>query len=299
MKKIVLRVIGGLGNQLFCYAASRRLAIANDAELVLDSKTGFLRDIYKGVYLLDKFNIPCREANYFEMLYPFERYTRGFLKLINRKRAFEKRFYIEQQGLIFNEKILSLKPEKNIYIEGLWQSEMYFKDIEPTIRNELSLKPLTDFANLSLAEKIKNTNSISLHFRWFEQTGTDADLFTVKKDYYMRSLKFMKEKVSNPQFFVFSDNMEKAKNLLSEFKNENFTFVDHNEKGHAFAYKDIWLMNQCKHFITANSTLSWWGAWLGNFKDKIIITPNITWDGSLSKTNWGFPGLIPDSWIKI
>ena len=135
--KVIVRILGGLGNQLFCYAAARRLALVNDAELVLDTVSGFTYDrVYRRQYQLDHFNIPCRKATPTERLEPFGRLRRWLLRTWNRRLPFEKRSYIFQEGLDFDPRLLEFKPRGTVYLEGYWQSEKYFKDVEDIIRQE-------------------------------------------------------------------------------------------------------------------------------------------------------------------
>src|SRR3979490_2538771 len=130
MSTLVARVLGGLGNQLFCYAAARRLALVNDAELVIDDVTGFARDRqYRRQYALDHFTIPVRKATPQERLEPFERYRRGMMKWLSRRQPFAERSYVEQEGVDFDERLLALKIKGTLYLEGLWQGESYFKDV--------------------------------------------------------------------------------------------------------------------------------------------------------------------------
>jgi len=104
----------------------------------------------------------------------------------------------------------------------------------------------------------------------------------------------MDEQAGNPHYFIFSDDPHAARERLILPENR-VTFVNHNQ-GNASAYADLWLMTQCRHFITANSTFSWWGAWLGSWKGKIIMTPKIKIEGL---TTWGFAGLIPSDWRQV
>jgi hypothetical protein len=97
-----------------------------------------------------------------------------------------------------------------------------------------------------------------------------------------------------PHYYIFSDNPEAAKSMLNIPENQ-LTLITHN-LGDENAYADLWLMSQCRYFITANSTFSWWAAWLASFEKKIVITPNVKIEGI---TSWGFKGLIPEKWIKV
>lgn len=296
MSKIICRIKGGLGNQLFCYAAARRLALVNNAELVIDNVTGFARDRqFARQYMLDHFHIPCRMATPAERLEPFERYRRGLLKLLSRKLPFAKRSYIEQTGFDYEERLLGLKVNSDRYVDGLWQSERYFKDVEQIIREDLQIIPPTDELNQRMADKIRTCNAVALHVRWFNVPGSNG-IHNLAVDYYHRAIALMEEKIHSPHFFLFSDSPEAARALLDLPENK-VTFVSHN-LGDENAYADLWLMTQCKHFITANSTFSWWGAWLAASSDKIVVTPAIK-QAWVQETNWGFEGLIPDQWIKL
>lgn len=300
-KKIIVRIKGGLGNQLFCYAAARRLALINNAELVIDDVTGFVRDHqYRRQYMLDHFCITARKATPSERLEPFERCRRSIMKWLSRRKPFAERRYLEQErwdsdewlqmlkakdvlylddlwqskyyfmeGLDFDERLLMLKVKDTLYLDGLWQSEAYFKDVEQTIRKDLQIIPPTDVLNQRMAEEIHNSQSVALHVRWFNVPGNTADDI-VSTNYCQRASALMEEKVNLPQYFLFSDNPEAARaNLV--LPEGRVTCVSHNG-GDENAYADLWLMTQCKHFITANSTFSWWGAWLSPQKSKIITS---------------------------
>ncbi len=292
--KVITRIKGGLGNQLFCYAAARRLALVNGAELVIDDVTGFTRDRqYRRHYLLDNFNIRVRKATPWERLEPFERYRRGVMKWLSRRKPFAERRYLEQEGRDYDERLLTLKIKDTLYLDGLWQSEDYFKDVEQIIREDLRIIPPTDALNKRKAEEIRNSHAVALHVRWFDAPGS-TEMRNVSADYYSRAIALMGEKIDSPRYFLFSDDPEAASAKLP-LPEGLVTFVSHN-RGDENAYADLWLMTQCRHFITANSTFSWWGAWLSPEKSKIIISPDIRLSSTVS---WRFSGLIPKSWIII
>lgn len=296
MSKVVVRIKGGLGNQLFCFAAARRLALVNQAELVIDDVTGFARDRqYRRDYMLDHFTIPVRKATAAERMEPFERYRRGFAKLISRQRPFLKRKYVEQGGIEFDPRLLEFRLSGKVYVDGLWQSEGYFKDVEQTIREDLRIIPPVDAENLHLAEKIRNCQvAIALHVRWFDVPGNSLGN-NVSNKYYQRAIAMMEERINAPHYFLFSDNPEAARSKL-DLPEGRVSFVSHNQ-GDGNAYADLWLMSQCRHFITANSTFSWWGAWLGESADSIVLVPEFTPDGGV--TSWCFNGLIPERWELV
>ena len=294
MKKVITRMRGGLGNQLFCYAAARRLALVNDAELVIDDVTGFARDRqYRRRYALDRFRIAARKATPAERLEPFERYRRGLMKWMSRRRPFIERRYVEQEGLDFDARVLALKAAGTLYLDGLWQSEGYFKDVEAVIRDDLRIDPPADALNLQMAEEIRRHDAVALHVRWFNEPGSTAR-HNASTDYYKRAIAMIEDKVEAPRFFLFSDDPDAARRKL-DLADGRVTCVSHN-RGDTSVFADLWLMTQCRHFITANSSFSWWGAWLATPSSKITIAPGIKLAGV---TAWGLEGQIPASWIKM
>jgi len=294
-KKIIVRMKGGLGNQLFSYAAARRLAFVNNVELVIDDVTGFARDYqHRRQYMLDKFNITARKATSVERMEPFGLYRRGVGKLLCCKMLFEERHYLEQEGRDFDERLLSVKVKKTLYLDGYWQSEDYFKDAEEIIRQDLQIIPSKDEVNCVTAERILSCNAVAVHVRFFDRP-TDKDAFyNLVEDYYVRAIQEILNRVERSHFFLFSDDIDCARKMMKLPENQ-ITCVDHNRE-EAQAVADLWLMSQCRYFIIANSTFSWWGAWLGQNKGKIVITPDLKIDG---KAAWGFKGLIPRGWVKI
>lgn len=293
-KLVVSRVLGGLGNQLFCYAAARRLALVNGAELALDDVTGFVRERqYRRCYALDRFRIAARKATPAERLEPFERYRRGIAKWLSRRKPFAERRYLEQEGIDFDERLLAMKVTGTLYLDGLWQSEGYFKDVEQTIRDDLRIIPPTDAFNQRTAREIRGSHAVAVHVRWFDAPGR-AGPYTLSADYYRRAIALMEGKVEAPRYFLFSDDPDAARARLA-LPEGRVTLVSHN-RGDENGYADLWLMSLCRHFITANSTFSWWGAWLGGGTGKVVVTPALKIEG---RAAWGFKGLIPGNWLTV
>lgn len=294
--KVIVRIKGGLGNQLFCYSAARRLALNNNAELIIDNVTGFTRDEeYQRVYELDNFNITSRKATPAERLVPFERYRRGVMKFLSRGKPFEKKNYLEQFGEDFDERLLTLKVKGTLYLDGLWQSEGYFKDVAPTIRDDLRIIPPIDILNQRMAEVIRNSNAVALHVRWFDLPGAAATN-NISASYYQRAIAHLEARLDSPRYFLFSDDPEAARAKLALDK-ERVTLISHN-KGDENAFADLWLMTLCRHFITANSTFSWWGAWLGGDMNKIVVYPDL--EIREDKTApWTLAGEMPSGWLSV
>lgn len=295
MAKVIARIFGGIGNQLFCYAAARRLALVSNAELVLDHKSGFAKDhIFRRHYQLDHFSIPCRKASYAERLEPMPRLSRYLLKLLDYRRSFEMRKYIMQESLDFDERLLSVNPIGTVYVDGYWQSERYFHDIYSTIRADLFIKPPNDELNHRTATKIRSCQAVAVHIRFFDsplERGAD-NLF---ESYYSRAIDKMETMMPDAHYFVFSDQPHFARDYVT-LPPQRMTIVTQNQ-GDDNAYADLWLMTQCRYFIIANSTFSWWGAWLSTAQDKIVIAP----DPALMPHDsyWRAVGIIPENWILL
>ena len=294
--KFIPRIFGGLGNQLFCYAAARRLALVNTAELVLDDVSGFAYDAaYQRHYQLDHFNIPCCKATAAERLEPFSRLRRALMRRWNQRLPFAQRAYLVQEGIDYDPRLLHFKPQGTVYLEGYWQSENYFKDVEATIRQDLQIKPPTDVANLTMAEHIRHCTAVAVHVRFFDEPQASG-INNAPSDYYSRAVETMERLVHAPHYFVFSDQPEAARARIP-LPDSRVTLVAHNQ-GDEHAYADLWLMTLFRHFIIANSTFSWWGAWLAAHPGKQVIAPGFEISGSNRVTSWGFNGLLPCSWIK-
>ena len=295
MTKVIVRIKGGLGNQLFCYAAARRLALFNKAELVIDDLTGYARDYqFRRKCALDKFRIMARKATPAERMEPFSRYRRGLVKLAARTQPFYKRNYVEQEGLDFDSRLLDFKVKGSVYLDGYWQSEGYFKDIEDVIRQDLCIAPPQDLINQQTANQILDSNAISVHIRWFKKPDNNS-INNKLKGYYAGAVKKIIDSVSHPRFFLFS-NYPKESRCLLHIPEDRITCVEHNSVDES-AYADLWLMALCKHFIIANSTFSWWGAWLAASKNKLIIAPNQ--EIPTGEGIWGFKGLVPEDWVLV
>jgi len=197
--------------------------------------------------------------------------------------------YVEEKEFIYD---YNLFQQESKFLIGIWQVESYFKDIKVIIQNEFDFRVPIDKTNVELIKKINICNSISIHIRKgdYESSNWENTLGYVNKtNYYNNALNYIKERVDNAHFFIFSDDMEWTEN---NFKISNCTYVNHN-KG-KLSYIDMYLMSLCKHNIIANSTFSWWGAWLNKNKNKIIVMPK-KW----IMRDYYPEGIFPEEWIKL
>ena len=301
-RKVVVRLKGGLGNQLFCYAVARRLAWANDAKLVLDAVTGFKYDhLYRRTYALGCFNIPAPLATPSEQMEPFGRVRRLLARKLSERKPLEQRRYIQQVGVDFDPSILSLCLQPGTtYFDAFGQSERYFDDICEQIAQDLVMATPADQKNLAMASQIESTESVAVHTRWFDvDDGTRSS--NMSQTYYGQALEQLLAKIPRAHFYLFSDQPQMAATLLAPLMaNRPFTLVEHNANFGDYS-ADFWLMRKCRHFIISNSTFAWWAAWLGerSYEGAQIIAPARNINPEQSVTAWGFPGLLPVRWTAL
>lgn len=289
---IIVRLIGGLGNQMFQYAAGRRLAHVLGVEFKLDI-TGFEHYPLRKYYL-ENFNIKENFASLKEIRALTKRpiVERVLSWTLHRPPRTASTYIREKLSFHFDSDILSL-PD-GIYLDGYWQSEKYFADIAGIIRREFTVKTPQMGKNKELAEMVTATESVSLHIRrgdYVSNPSTNSILGVCNLDYYTRCVEHLTQTVKNAHFFVFSDDPEWVhENLKLSYP---MTLIDHN--GADKNYEDLRLMSQCKHHIIANSTFSWWGAWLGQRRDKMVFAPK-SWHAC---EKFDTRDLIPDKWTRI
>ncbi len=300
--KLVVRLKGGLGNQLFCYAAARRLAWVNDAELVLDAVTGFKYDhLYRRQYALDAFSISARLATPSEQMEPWGRVRRLLSRKMSERKPLSQRRYIQQVGVDFDPELLTLRLQPGTtYFDAFGQSELYFSDIGEIIRRDLSMQSPLDPHDRDLSARIQESRSVALHVRWFD-AGDSPQSSNMSRAYYEKAIGQLMAKLGNAHFFVFSDNPDQAQAMLAPLMHgQPYTLVRHNAvSGNALG--DFSLMRQCRHFIIGNSTFAWWAAWLGERErpETLVFAPVRNVDPEHSVTAWGFPHLLPQRWILL
>lgn len=292
---ILVRLYGGLGNQLFTYAAAYRLAKFNNCDLLVDTRSGFIRDHkYKRKFSLNSFSISVNKIDIPDFLSYVLAYLIPFLNKVNQKLPFQKRILIVRDTIGFDEDLLNLKVNSLILFEGCWQSEKYFKDVEMEIRTQFTFfKSTTEFFE-SIHKSINFRNSIAIHVRHFKDEF-NPNQGNILDSYYERAIDYFNRKYSDAQFWLFSDNPSSAKKRL--FTNNNNCILVSEKFNNLTDIQELYLMTQFSHFIISNSTYSWWGAWLSNKVDKIIVAPNERIESG--EGLWGFDGLLPDEWIKL
>jgi hypothetical protein len=287
---IITKLKGGLGNQLFQYAAGRALALRNNDIVKLDI-TGYGE--YNGIdtvrqYALGVFSIQENIAT------PHEIQTmKNPYRILSKGMRFFRAKILREFTTNFNKRIFNLKG--NSYIDGYFQSEQYFKDQEAAIRKDIQLKISPSSVAQKAAEDIlRNTKSVSLHVRrgdYVQDAKTNQYHGTCNPQYYANALAHISSKIGDGiKVFVFSDDIGWVKeNMPIPYEK---TYVSSPE---IKDYEEMHLMSLCKHNIIANSSFSWWGAWLNMNPSKVVIAPK-HWTVADDKH---YRDIVPSAWTRL
>lgn len=291
--KIVVRLFGGLGNKFFQYALGRSLAIKYDAELVLDKS--LLQRSRLGVtpreYDLDAYNIKARMLGPEEIPHYKLRFQRPFNYLYTLRILKSPFFYYREPHFEYDPNVQRL--DGDLIIDGYWQSERYFKNIAERLRNELTLLAAPPLEVQKLLTQISEENAISLHIRRGDYISCPKAATHFAKcniDYYQRAVHIISKSVKNPVFFLFSDDPDWVENELQL----DFPTIMASQPHKWNYHEDMRLMRKCMHHIIANSSFSWWGAWLNPSRTKVVIAPS-QWFRIKKNTS----DLFPADWTVI
>jgi hypothetical protein len=291
---IISSIIGGLGNQMFQYAAGRALSLARGDSLYLDVSDFAGYGLHQGFELQRVFDCPANIASEADV-----RSILGwqFPSVVRRVVARPSLAMVRRAGYVIEPYFHYWSEINNVprecYLAGYWQSEKYFRDVATVIRADFSFKCPPANRNAELAKQIGQVNAVSLHVRrgdYVKNPKTNATHGLCSLDYYRSAIDHICERVERPNFYVFSDDIAWVKDNL--ILNSPSQYIDHNQG--AESYNDMRLMSACRHHIIANSSFSWWGAWLNSSLEKIVIAPQ-NW---FSK-NKNISDLIPPEWIRM
>lgn len=296
-KVIAVTLCGGLGNQLFQYATGRALAIRCNASLVMDvswfEQAPSISNVTARKYALAPFSLPLHLENSLSVNRSSLWSKSNFFGRIGRRLRLKRNdVSFVERSFRFDERVLTL--EAPIRLIGYWQSPHYFSDVAAQIRQDIgTCGKLTD-ACIEILQKIKATDAICIHVRRGDYvTNKDATSFhgLCSNEYYKKGVNRVAQGLQEPHGFVFTDDPVWVRENLSI--GIEFTVVDINSVDEP--HLDLWLMSACKHFVIANSSLSWWGAWLSTSPNKKVITP-VKWfvDSTIDTTD-----LIPADWSRI
>lgn len=286
---LIVQLVGGLGNQMLQYAMLRELQhLGKEAVLYRDYSDEYVKES-KYNEIFDVFGIERKYISKQELMHYL-----GYDNFV--KRQLYKHFGIRSKKHIVEEEHgkfdRSFLEYDDAYLDGYWQTDKYFSDVKKEIIKLYTpvLEPNDECARM--AEQVKNDSaSVAVHLRLGDYNSeTNQRIYgnICTPEYYRAAFKYIKDKVQNPVFYVFSNDLDGAREF---FDQENVVFVDCNEVSEAWA--DMHLMSLCRHNIIANSTFSWWGAYLNRNDGKIVVAPS-KW-----KNTEEMPDICPEGWIRI
>ena len=308
-KKIILRISNEIGNQMFMYASAFSMSKILNRELFIDNETAFLSRKNISKYGLNNFNII---ANIAEDNLKFKNY-KGYImrKLLKKTDIFRKKkfFFVEYKDKYkissFNENYKNIIFSDNLFLEGHFESEKYFINYKEEIIKLFSFKNVSNFKDNQYYSKILNDNSVGICIRQnrFDEGKVKNNHNSLKSKKYSeeqihyinKSVNIIKSKLSNPVFYLWSND-------FSNIDYSKFDFdlipveIKNPDKNIDIRALSLFLLSNCKHFISAPSTFSWWGAWLSGNQKKIIMRPSKNFFSDFKVNNIDF---WPSSWIKI
>jgi len=287
---IIIKLQGGLGNQLFQYALGKNLVLSRGP--IVKHDLSWFGEQTKRKYELDNFNAKIDIATG-EEIKKFKKYQKktGKLSFLNFLFSIDDSIYKKEGGFNFDRKILEIKPPA--YLDGFWQSEKYFANYKSAIRKDLEYRSLLSSENEKLIRFLQNQIVVAIHIRrgdYITNKAASEVLGTIDIQYYQDSIKFILDKVRDPVFMVFSDDISWVKQHLMFPTQSIFTDNECKDKD----IQDFILMSKCHHHIIANSSYSWWAAWLGCKPNQIVVAPK-KW----FRNGYSTHDLILKDWVQL
>jgi hypothetical protein len=284
---VYVRLLGGLGNQLFQYAMGRALADARQTELVLDPRFILRKGCISGL-AIDEFAIRARyltdaEAAHFKE--PVWKLTRALRRQINPWMG-----YYHETVHSFDS--AALVQSYDVMLSGFWQSERYFDNHSDLLQSDLVLKKALPPEAAQVAAQMKCGTSVAMHVRrgdYLSDPKALAKHGATSAHYYQTALQLMIEKLGGVDLYVFSDDPEWVR---ANIQHPSITFV--SDFGFS-AEQDLWLISACQHQIIANSSFSWWGAYLNDYASKIVVAPEPWFDAK----HMAQQDIIPTDWNTL
>ena len=293
---ITIRLMGGLGNQMFQYAAMRSYMLDWNDEGTISLKG--ITNKNHNVYSLSHFNlnknIQIKNSQSVKGFFAYMFYGLFYLFYSNKKDGLNKFSKIQKKLNFFGIYCVPdgyintfYSKSKRKELVGYFQSPKYFEKYRDIIIDELSVKDPIKKENVKLLNNISKCNSVCLHIRRGDYIGSIHQI--CDNNYYYSAMKKIKEMVDNPVFYVFSDDIKWVKGNMA-FNDYSVVFMDKNNNN----YEDLKLMYSCKHFIISNSSFSWWAQYISENKNKIVIAPDRWFNDKNKKTD-----LYQKNWILI
>ena len=290
---VIVRIYGGLGNQLFMYACGLALACRRQAPLLMD--VGVLASEQYRPFGLGVFKLRAQAADA-----RLVRQIRGFGDSKLSREWFHVRRslglahnpgYVREHGWRFDAQVLAAAAP--CYLKGHWMCERYFADHAAEIRQDLTFREPPTGRNAEIAAEIAAcANPVSIHVRRGDYlAGGNAAIYaSLGRAYYQQAVSEISSRLERPRFFCFSDDPQAARAELD--LPEDTVFIDHNGSA---GHEDLRLMTLCRHHIIANSTFSWWGAWLAGGPEQIVVAPRQWW----IHADYDDRDIIPERWLRV
>lgn len=278
---VIINLTGQLGNQMFQYALGRKFQSLNRT---VKYYAGYFADHPNHYFGLCRFpiNIPLVDE---QTVLSMTDDRHRLIDRIRRKLIGKRAHIISRVGFDSHVYDPSILDTRDAFIDGYWQTEKYFSDIRHILLADFSFPKSENSRNQLVVNEIKNNVSISIHVRRGDYLGGFP---VMSQEYYKSAMQYFKNKYRNPVFYVFSNDMEWCKqNIVGD----DVKYIDWNTGEDSIF--DMWLMTQCKHSIIANSSFSWWGAWLNQNDGQEVISPKIWFD------NKPTPDIWCQDWIKM
>lgn len=285
---VIVNIIGGLGNQMFQYAYAKVLD-----QKGFDTKINIFEfDNYKlhGGYQLEKYKIDLKVSSQNENN---KLYSNSLLSKVFRKIGIDSSRLLKEKSLLFDDSFFNIKD--NCYIDGYFQSEKYFKHIRDILLEQFTIKTdISDYTKKMKEYILGSTSSCSVHIRRgdFINTSNLKIHGSCSLEYYKRAIRHLEKNKENMNYFIFSDDIKWCKENLQI---ENARYIDGKEK--RLPHEDIYLMSLCQNNIIANSSFSWWGAWLNQNEEKVVIAPK-RWFAD-EKLESESKDIVCDDWIRV
>ena len=299
----IVKVAGGLGNQMFQYAFARALEARSGEEVYLDTSTYEYMPAHNGFELGRLFAVKYKVAREEDVRRLGTR-PRSLLSKLRRKYCTKRTHYIDRE-FRYDPKVFTLEGDR--YLEGYWQSEKYFAPIADSLRREFEFISDPGPQNRQILEEAEKACSaktprrhelVSVHVRRGDSLKLQETQVCTEA-YYRNAFGLARQRFVRPHFLVFSDDLSWCRANLGLGK-DDATFVDWNRG--ADSWRDMWLMSRCGGHIIANSSFSWWGAWLDPNPDKLVIVPDrwsLARHGPFSYYRYDFSDIVPESWVRV
>ena len=299
LPSIIVRLKGGLGNQMFQYAAGRRLALNTGLDLKLDASSGSRRDrVYRRKFVLDQFDIKAGLANERESFCDlFGDFRRRFYTLRGAKNTdHSDHIYVrERDAYGFEPWLLDLPPKRSVYLDGYWMSPRYFEGLEQRLRREFRSRFLLSPEAEEEAKAIRAAaNPVCLGIRTFKEASRrnrqimHAQGIISSTDFFALGLEILSHQLGNLDLFVFTLDPEWVLQNIQLPNGARFISPKHEDER---AYEDLHLMRLCRHYVISYSSYYWWGAYLSdNISNKIVVVPNLDHINA---------NMIPEHWVRI